>query len=143
MSSRFENRVVVVTGAAGQVGSETARRFVDEGAKVVATDIEEERLQAVVDQISDAGGEATAAAADLAQPGAAEQIIGTAERVFGPVYALAAIHGGIGRTLPGRDGSTDRRLTVGNISDAEWQRMMDREPAESVPRLPRPRGQHG
>lgn len=45
-SRRFENKVVVVTGAANGIGAATARRFLDEGARVAVIDRESEGLAA-------------------------------------------------------------------------------------------------
>jgi len=42
---RFENKVVVITGAAGGIGKEAVRRFAAEGAKVVLVDLKEEALR--------------------------------------------------------------------------------------------------
>lgn len=42
---RFENKVVIVTGAAGGIGGATAKAFYDEGAKVVLVDLNEEALK--------------------------------------------------------------------------------------------------
>ncbi|TDE57576.1 3-oxoacyl-ACP reductase [Nonomuraea mesophila] len=39
---RLQDRVAVVTGAGGGIGLATARRFADEGAKVVCADLDEE-----------------------------------------------------------------------------------------------------
>jgi NAD(P)-dependent dehydrogenase (short-subunit alcohol dehydrogenase family) len=39
---RLHNRVAVITGAAGGIGLATARRFAEEGAKVVCADVDEE-----------------------------------------------------------------------------------------------------
>lgn len=44
---RFAGRTVVVTGAAGGIGQATAERLLTEGARVVATDISAERLEAL------------------------------------------------------------------------------------------------
>ena len=42
---RLKNKVAIVTGAAGGMGAAEARLFAQEGAKVLATDIQEEKLQ--------------------------------------------------------------------------------------------------
>ena len=44
---RLENKVAVITGGAGGIGSEVAQRFVDEGALVLLVDLEEESLARV------------------------------------------------------------------------------------------------
>ena len=41
---KFENKIVVITGAAGGIGRALTTRFIKEGAKVVAADITKEVL---------------------------------------------------------------------------------------------------
>ena len=48
---RLENKVAVITGGAGGIGSEVARRFVDEGALVLLVDLEEESLARVCSEL--------------------------------------------------------------------------------------------
>jgi rhamnulose-1-phosphate aldolase/alcohol dehydrogenase len=50
-------RVAVVTGAAGGIGAAIARRFAEEGAHVVVTDVDAERGQAVAQEIRSRHGE--------------------------------------------------------------------------------------
>lgn len=42
---KFSSKVVVITGAAGGIGTEITKRFINEGAKVVAVDISTEALE--------------------------------------------------------------------------------------------------
>src|SRR5271163_1112939 len=51
-----KGRAVLVTGAASGMGRATAHLFAQEGASVAATDINEEGLRSVVDEIKAAGG---------------------------------------------------------------------------------------
>ncbi len=75
---RFEDRKVLVTGAAGGIGLAIAQRFYSEGATVIATDVNSEGLAtmsldgpgSLVTRVSDAGS--PAAIAELAEWVAAE-----------------------------------------------------------------------
>lgn len=55
----FRGRVIIVTGAAGAIGSETARVFAELGASVVLTDLNEEKVKAVAADIASATGSET------------------------------------------------------------------------------------
>lgn len=70
--NRFNEKTVIVTGAASGIGLAAARRFLDEGARVVMLDIDEAKLKSataqlpqdrVVVQVGDTADKATAAAA--------------------------------------------------------------------------------
>jgi meso-butanediol dehydrogenase/(S,S)-butanediol dehydrogenase/diacetyl reductase len=52
---RFENKVVVVTGAAGGIGLATAQRFASEGARILLADINEEQLKNASESVRLAG----------------------------------------------------------------------------------------
>jgi NAD(P)-dependent dehydrogenase (short-subunit alcohol dehydrogenase family) len=47
---RFADKVIIVTGGASGIGAATVRRLHDEGASVVAADLDESRVQAMLDE---------------------------------------------------------------------------------------------
>ncbi|MGR8950080.1 MAG: SDR family oxidoreductase [Gammaproteobacteria bacterium] len=47
--TRFSGKVVLITGAAGGIGSALVKRFLSEDATVIANDIDADRLQALAD----------------------------------------------------------------------------------------------
>lgn len=51
---RLEGKVAAITGASSGFGAAAARRFVEEGARVVLGDIQEDAGQAVADELGDA-----------------------------------------------------------------------------------------
>lgn len=61
--AKMKNKVILITGAAGGIGSATARRFVEQGAKVVLADVDTTALaeeQAGLQAAAKAGVEAMA-----------------------------------------------------------------------------------
>ncbi len=64
--ARLEGKVAIVTGGGSGFGDGIAKRFAEEGAKVVVADINAEAGQSVARQISQSGGAATAIACDVA-----------------------------------------------------------------------------
>jgi 3-oxoacyl-[acyl-carrier protein] reductase len=61
---RLQDKVAIVTGAGCGFGEGIARRYVEEGAKVLVADIDGARAERVADEI---GGAARASAADVAK----------------------------------------------------------------------------
>jgi 3-oxoacyl-[acyl-carrier protein] reductase len=80
----LQDRVCVVTGSTAGIGLETARMLADEGAKVVVSGRNPDRVEAAR---ADAGA-ALGVPGDLASPGAPEELIARAEAELGRVDCL-------------------------------------------------------
>lgn len=63
--SRLDNKVAIITGAAGGMGKADALLFAKEGAKVAITDVQGDKVQEVVKEIIASGGEAIGFAHDV------------------------------------------------------------------------------
>lgn len=81
-------RGVLVTGAAGRIGAAVARVFAEAGDRVVATDLDADRLAAAVAALAARGGAVTALPADVADEGAVERLVAAAVEAAGPLDVL-------------------------------------------------------
>lgn len=84
----LNDKVAIVTGASRGIGASIARTFAGAGAKVVLASRKREGLDAVVKEITDAGGEATAIAAHMGQEDAIRGLVEQAVATYGKVDVL-------------------------------------------------------
>lgn len=87
-SEHLMDKVVVITGAAGQLGSAIARAFAQRGARVVATDIHQERLQALSEELKPFGSPYLCHACDVSDSRAVNALFAAVAQVFGTVHVL-------------------------------------------------------
>ncbi|HET8764727.1 MAG TPA: SDR family oxidoreductase [Rhodanobacter sp.] len=83
-----DGRTVIITGAGGGLGRAYAQTFAAEGANVVVNDIRREAAQAVVAEITAAGGKALANDGDITSLAGAKAIVEAAIAAFGDVQVL-------------------------------------------------------
>ena len=88
LSRSIEGRVAIITGAASGMGRATAFLFADEGARLALIDRNAEPLDAVVKEITAAGGDARAYAADLAHGAAIPALVERIRAEIGPIDIL-------------------------------------------------------
>ncbi|MGK2914136.1 MAG: SDR family NAD(P)-dependent oxidoreductase [Porticoccaceae bacterium] len=88
MSGRFQNKVVLITGAGSGIGEATARGFQREGAKVVVVDINAANAEKVAAELRNNGGDAKSFTADVADPVAAKAMIDFAVSTYGALDVL-------------------------------------------------------
>jgi NAD(P)-dependent dehydrogenase (short-subunit alcohol dehydrogenase family) len=80
MAGRLQDRVAIVTGGVGGIGLATARRFADEGAKVVVVDLADQRGAEVADEL---GG--TYVNCDVTDPGQVEAMVARTIETYGTI----------------------------------------------------------
>lgn len=105
---RLQGKVAIVTGAASGNGRGIALRFAQEGAQVVATDLNLEGVQATISLIRAQGGEAVAVRTNVSLAADSQKMVQIASERFGRLDILVN-NAGI---------SPSGRVT--DISEEEW-----------------------
>jgi cyclopentanol dehydrogenase len=85
---RLENKVAIITGAAGGMGEAEARLFAAEGARVLLTDVQEQKLKSVVDQIRLAGHTADYTVHDVGSETSWQEAVKKAANLYGKIDIL-------------------------------------------------------
>lgn len=94
----LKGKVAIITGAASGIGEATARLFAKEGARVVVSDIDEEKGQNVASEIKKNGGEATFIKADASKAKDNEKLVSQTVDKYGELH-IAVNNAGIGGPL--------------------------------------------
>jgi NAD(P)-dependent dehydrogenase (short-subunit alcohol dehydrogenase family) len=91
----FSGKVVLITGASGNLGSAVAKRFAQDGASLALVDINAERVQKVADALKDEFGvKVMAQSADLGDVQAVDALIAAVAKRFTHIDVLAHTVGG-------------------------------------------------
>ncbi|MBM2811950.1 MAG: dehydrogenase [Chloroflexi bacterium] len=85
---RLEDRVIIVTGGAQGIGRAYCERLAEEGARVVVTDIDGDRAEAVANHLRGLEAEALAVTMDVADQAATERMAAAAIERFGRIDGL-------------------------------------------------------
>jgi NAD(P)-dependent dehydrogenase (short-subunit alcohol dehydrogenase family) len=98
MNYPFEGKVALVTGASGGIGRASALMFAASGAKVLVSDLQDEKGEETVDLIKDAGGTALFQHCDVSNEAQVKDLIAAAVSNFG---GLDFAHNNAGVNRPG------------------------------------------
>lgn len=96
MAGRLDNKVILITGAGGGLGSEQVRMMAKEGAKIVAANLKQDPIIAdgqaadalwnktlkLVEEIKQSGGEAIAVALNVTKEQDWEDAVAETEKHF-------------------------------------------------------------
>ena len=110
--NQLSGKTAIITGSASGIGRATALLFAREGASVVLTDINESAGNAVVKEITQAGGRAIFEPADVTRAADCKRVTERAIRDFGAIHILFNNAGII------------RRASIVELSEADWDRVM-------------------
>jgi NAD(P)-dependent dehydrogenase (short-subunit alcohol dehydrogenase family) len=96
----LKDQVALITGSGRGIGRAIAKLFAKEGAAVFLTARTEKELAAVAREISESGGQAEYATADLTQDAACAHVVATAREKFGGISILVNNAGQYGPVAP-------------------------------------------
>lgn len=107
---RLDGKVAIITGGARGMGTAHAKRFVEEGAKVMITDILETEGKAMASEI---GGSIKFMKHDVTKALEWEQVITETESAFGPVSVLV------------NNAGIALLKSIDNMTEAQYRRVID------------------
>lgn len=112
-TNNIAGKVVVITGASSGLGEAAARLLAGQGAAVALGARRVDRLQALVAQLTAAGGKALAVATDVTSREQVQHLVDEAIRAFGRVDVMLNNAGLMPQSL------------LENLKVDEWDRMVD------------------
>jgi NAD(P)-dependent dehydrogenase (short-subunit alcohol dehydrogenase family) len=114
-----EDRIAIITGAAGGIGQALSREFVRAGWKIGITDVNRAALEALAGTLD---GNALAVAADVSDPASCVALVDRVRGHFGGLHAVvnnAAL--GMGAV---REDHFTRQVQIEDVTTEMWQRFL-------------------
>ncbi|QYY35647.1 SDR family oxidoreductase [Ruficoccus sp. ZRK36] len=113
---RFQDKVVIVTGAASGMGLLSSQQYAREGAKVVLTDVNAEAATAAAESISKCGGEAIGMAVDVSNYADVEKAVASTLEHYGRIDVVLNSAGGSPLRICRCEGGFDQM----DLSALDW-----------------------
>jgi NAD(P)-dependent dehydrogenase (short-subunit alcohol dehydrogenase family) len=110
---KLENKVAVITGAGAGMGKAITLLFVNNGCKVIAADINQDRLNTLGAEVKKMGGIITTIKADMANEVDIDAMIKLAKNTYGTLNILV-----------NNAGIMDNFQPVGEVDNDTWNRVM-------------------
>jgi NAD(P)-dependent dehydrogenase (short-subunit alcohol dehydrogenase family) len=94
----FDGQVILVTGAAGSIGTGLARRFCETGGRVFITDLDQAVLDGIAKELAGLPGKCRGLAADVTDHGQVKRVVAAALEAFGGrIDVLVNVAGTVGQ----------------------------------------------
>ena len=119
---QLDGKVGLITGSGRGQGLVAAQRFAAEGARIVINDIDTESVNAAVEAVRSAGGEAAAAVGDVSKADDVQRVLQVANDTFGGLDILYN-NAGIGYSATRRFGIAMSDIL--SCTEEDWRRIMD------------------
>ena len=113
MMNRLNGKVAIITGAAMGMGASEAKLFAQEGAKVIATDVQIEPLNNLVKEIKENGGDIIGLQHNVTSEDEWKAVIAEAVKAYGKVDILV------------NNAGVSSPKTIANMEMTEWNKIMD------------------
>ena len=110
---KLENKVAIVTGAGSGMGKAIAGLFAKEGAKVIASDINETGVKDLIASSGDIAGEIVFSQTDVSNRNQVETMIDLAVNKYGKLDVLV-----------NNAGVLDKMYSVTEVEDEFWDKVM-------------------
>ena len=110
---RFENKVVLITGGAGQIGKAVAKRFLSEGANLALVDLNLEVLKRAAEELG-MNDSHLLLAADVSDESQTKAYVDATVERFGQIDVFF-----------NNAGITGSRQAIHEMDMARWQKLMD------------------
>lgn len=109
----FTDKTVLITGAGSGIGRAAAETFARQGARVAVADINQGNADETARAIRQAGGRATAFAADVSRRAPVDAMVAAVRQTYGPIHILV---NNAGIALPS--------MPIVDADAAAWQRVL-------------------
>lgn len=116
MKVDLNGKVAIVTGGGGAIGTAMCLQLAANGAKVVAAGRTMKTLQATVDAIKAAGGEASAVVCDVSKKESVDNLIAETVRIYGKLDVMV--------NNAGINGGPEYRKPIHQYDDGLWDRIV-------------------